>query len=156
MDVRDATAIRRQWDWLRFLYSRGGQHRRIAEALADRMESEGGHGGRSGRGTCRQCANLLRSVYPLSPSLHRKFGYDHMLEMREIEERLRANGVTGVALHFAAVAQYEKAHADDPTYRQRQQTTVQSQPDLLRRALEEIRDGHNDPRALARQVLGAG
>ena len=89
---------------------------------------------------------------------HMKFGYDHMLEMRDIEAELRARGVTGVALHFQAVARYEEIHKNDPSYRERQTkwlaTQVASTPDdLFRKALEEIRDGHNDPRALARSVL---
>jgi hypothetical protein len=89
---------------------------------------------------------------------HLKFGYAHMVEMREIEDALRTSGLHGTELHFACVRQYEVRHKDDPTYRQRQQAwlatnSVQSFRDLLRQALEEIRDGHNDPRALARQVL---
>lgn len=98
--------------------------------------------------------------------VHRKLGYDHMLEMRGIEAQLRADGVTGVALHFAAVAQYERAHQHDPNFRQRQAAAkaigaawvstdaAPSRDDLMRLALEEIRDGHNDPRALAQAVLG--
>lgn len=90
---------------------------------------------------------------------HQKLGYDQMLEMREIEAGLQAKGITGVALHFETVRHYEERHKNDPTYRERQSkwlaTQVAGTPDdLLRRALEEIRDGHNDPRGLARSVLG--
>lgn len=35
------------------------------------------------------------------------------------------------------------------------QPAADPDPDPLRAALEAIRDGHNDPRALAQQVLGA-
>lgn len=94
----------------------------------------------------------------MSLPLHRKFGYEHMLEMQRIEAALRANGVTGIELHFAAVRTYEALHRGDPSYRERQKawlatSTAETKPDLFRVALEEIRDGHNDPRALARQVL---
>lgn len=90
---------------------------------------------------------------------HKKLGYYHMLEMREIENDLREQGVTGVALHFEAVRLYEIAHKNDLTYRERQTKWLATQiastkNDLFRKALEEIRDGHNDPRALARLVLG--
>ncbi len=91
--------------------------------------------------------------------LHRKLGYDHMLEMREIEARIRsrADGTTGIALHFEAIRHYEIAHKDDPSFRQRQKNQevkhVYTNEHWLRLALEEIRDGHNDPRALARAVL---
>jgi hypothetical protein len=85
--------------------------------------------------------------------LHQKFGYSHMIEMRAIEDRLRANGITGVALHFAAVAEYEAAHKNDPIYSERKIAAKPEQNNLFRLALEEIRDGHNDPRTLARTVL---
>lgn len=96
---------------------------------------------------------------------HLKFGYSHMMEMREIEATMRRRGLSGAALHFACVTQYEENHKNDPTFRQRQDAarargerwvstpSVSSPADLLRQALEEIRDGHNDPRSLARQVL---
>lgn len=82
-----------------------------------------------------------------------------MIEMREIEDRLQAQGLEGVALHFAAIGAYETAHRNDPTYRQRQAKwlatqTANTHQDLLRVALEQIRDGHNNPRALAAAVLG--
>ena len=91
---------------------------------------------------------------------HLKFGYAHMIEMREIESALRTTGLTGAELYFASVKQYETRHKDDPTYRERHQkwlatSSTPSPPDLLRQALEQIRDGHNDPRALAREALAA-
>lgn len=90
--------------------------------------------------------------------IERKLGYAHAVEMAEIEDALRADGATGVELHFAAVRAYEVRHKNDASFKVRQKiwlaTQVAATPDdLLRRALEEIRDGHNDPRALARLVL---
>lgn len=94
---------------------------------------------------------------------HMKLGYDHMVEMHGIEDALRADGVTGVQLHFAAIRTYEALHKNDPSYRERQDAargerwvgsaSILSPADLMWKALEEIRDGHNDPRALARAVL---
>lgn len=104
----------------------------------------------------------------VSLPLHRKLGYDHMLEMREIEAALRAKGLSGTALHFAAVEEHERRHADDPTFRQMQDAArargagwvapmdAPNREDLFRRALERIRDGHNDPRRLAHTVLIEG
>lgn len=98
---------------------------------------------------------------------HLKFGYAHMMEMREIEDVLRATGVCGVELYFASIRQYETRHRNDPTFRQRQEAarargekwvatpSTESPLDLIRQALEQIRDGHNDPRALAHEVLEA-
>ena len=90
--------------------------------------------------------------------IHRKLGYNHMLEMREIETALKTQGISGVELHFAAVRYYEAKHKNDPSFKERQKVwlSTQSAPsrnDLLKIALEEIRDGHNDPRALAEKVL---
>jgi hypothetical protein len=90
--------------------------------------------------------------------IERKLGYDHAVEMAAIEKRLRAEGVTGVALHFEAVRRYEVAHRNDPTFKDRQKKwlatcAANTRPDLFRLALVEIRDGHNDPRGLARRVL---
>jgi hypothetical protein len=90
--------------------------------------------------------------------IERKLGYDHAVEMAEIAGRYRRQGLDGVELHFASIRHYENRHRDDPTYKERQAkwlaTQVAATPiDLLRVALEEIRDGHNDPRALAREVL---
>lgn len=89
---------------------------------------------------------------------HRKFGYSHMMEMREIESELLASGLRGADLYFASVGRYEERHKDDPTYRERHHkwlatSATPDPPDLIRQALEQIRDGHNDPRALAREVL---
>lgn len=91
---------------------------------------------------------------------HLKFGYAHMIEMREIEATLRAGGLAGADLYFASIREYQKRHANDPTFRERQQawlatSSTPAPPDLLRQALEQIRDGHNDPRSLAREVLAA-
>lgn len=91
---------------------------------------------------------------------HRKFGYAHMIEMREIERDLKSSGLDGADLYFASVKQYEKRHKDDPSFRETSAKwlATQSTPaptDLLRQALEQIRDGHNDPRSLAREVLAA-
>ena len=93
---------------------------------------------------------------------HLKFGYAHMMEMREIESGLLAfdASLKGADLHFACVHEYQTRHRGDPTYRERVQkwlaTSSTPKPvDLIRQALEQIRDGHNDPRALARDVLAA-
>jgi hypothetical protein len=97
--------------------------------------------------------------------LHRKLGYDHMMEMRAIERELRLDGLDGTDLYFEAIRLYAKRHENDPSYRQRQEAarsrgekwvgsaSLPHADDLLRKALEEIRDGHNDPRTLAREVL---
>lgn len=97
---------------------------------------------------------------PGEPPIHRKFGWEHAQEMREIEAQLRAEGVTDYAtLHFAAVDRYVDRHKNDPTFRQRQETVSAGRPvkptdlERFRLALEAIRDGHNDPRSLARDVL---
>lgn len=96
--------------------------------------------------------------------LNRKLGYDHMLEMRVIENELRASGITErIFLHFEAVRRYEEKHRNDPSYRERNEAwklayTIDAGPsdfEILKRALEEIRDGHNDPRLLAKQTLDA-
>lgn len=94
------------------------------------------------------------------PPTHLKFGYQYMLEMSKIDAAMRAKGLTGAELHFACVRQYEDNHKDDPSYRERHArwlaTASTPRPtDLLRQALEQIRDGHNDPRSLARAVLDA-
>lgn len=100
--------------------------------------------------------------------IRQKFGYSHHMEMQEIRDKLRAEGETDQAMiHFKAVAEYERRHKNDPTFAQKQAaarargekwvTPLESdQPTLLdqfRAALEAIRDGHNDPRELARTVL---
>jgi DNA invertase Pin-like site-specific DNA recombinase len=97
-----------------------------------------------------------------------KFGYSHHVEMQEIRAKLRAEGETDQAtIHFKAVAEYERRHKNDPTFAQKQASArargekwvpplESDQPSLLdqyRAALEAIRDGHNDPRELARTVL---
>lgn len=93
------------------------------------------------------------------PDRH-KFGYAHMVETREIERELRATGLVGADLYFATSREYEARHKGDPSYRERVQkwlaTSSTPMPvDLIRQALEQIRDGHNDPRTLAREVLEA-
>jgi len=98
---------------------------------------------------------------------HLKFGYAHMMEMRTIEAEQRAAGLSGTELYFACIRHYEARHRGDPSFRQRQEIarvngeawvgtpSTPSLDDLLRQALEQIRDGHNDPRSLAREVLDA-
>ncbi len=98
--------------------------------------------------------------------VHLKFGYDQMIEMRQLEDALRAQGLTGVALHFGVVRRYEEAHKNDLSFRERQRIarengeswagggrTLPSDNDILHAALVAIRDGHNDPRQLAAEVL---
>lgn len=100
--------------------------------------------------------------------IHLKFGYEHMLEMRQIRRNLRAEGFDGVSLYFAARRAYDRRHENDLSWRQRQEIAreagakwvlpaerddLPSDYDVLRAALEAIRDGHNDPRALAARVL---
>lgn len=102
--------------------------------------------------------------------IRRKFGYAHHMEMQEIKAKLRAEGETDQAMiHFKAVAEYERRHMNDPTLAQNQAAArtrgekwvtllERDQPthlDQFRAALEAIRDGHNDPRELARKVLEA-
>lgn len=90
-----------------------------------------------------------------------------MVEMREIEDGLRAAGFRGVDLYFASIRHYEHRHKFDLTFKQRQDVarergeswvstpSTETPKDLIRQALEQIRDGHNDPRTLARDVLAA-
>lgn len=92
--------------------------------------------------------------------IERKFGYEHMIEMEAIREELRARGVTDpTRLHFAAVDVYVERHKNDRTYREKSETRralVRSRyvGDRYREALEQIAAGHNDARALAKEVLG--
>lgn len=102
----------------------------------------------------------MKSAMQRDLPAHRKFGYEHMMEMLEIEKGLRSSGLDGTELYFASVGLYETRHKNDPTYRERHQqwlatSSTPSPSDLLRQALEQIRDGYNDPRALAREVLSA-
>ena len=53
--------------------------------------------------------------------VERKFGYQHMMEMQEIEDELREKGLDGIALTFAASAEYLKRHRNDPSFRMKQQ-----------------------------------
>ena len=98
--------------------------------------------------------------------IHLKFGYEHALEMAQIRKNLEAEGFSGPALHMEAARCYERRHKHDLPYRVRQQIAkengeawaggappVPTEADILRAALEAIRDGHNDPRALAAEVL---
>lgn len=91
--------------------------------------------------------------------IHLKFGYDHMVEMASIRAELMAQGQQGMALHFNAIRAYEARHVGDPTYaekcaaRRRLDMHNPDRFDPLRVALELIRDGHNDPRGLARETL---
>jgi hypothetical protein len=91
--------------------------------------------------------------------IQHKLGYDQMQEMSEIRLALANQGVTGTILHFRAVSEYERRHCGEPSYRERQQAWLARQKpsapvlDYLILALREIRDGHNDPRTLAREVL---
>lgn len=50
---------------------------------------------------------------------HMKFGYAANREQAAIRDRLRAEGVDGMALHFAVAREYERTHANDPTFRER-------------------------------------
>ena len=105
---------------------------------------------------------MKKKTYDLLPD-HKKFGYDYMIEMHEIEEQLLAEGVQpGVGLHFKAITRYQENHKNDPSFAERcvemdkrwRANAKPSQFDIFKIALEEIRDGHNDPRSLAREVLG--
>jgi len=49
--------------------------------------------------------------------LKRKFGYDHMVEMRAIEAQL--SHLPEIERYFAAIKEYQRRHANDPTYRER-------------------------------------
>jgi len=98
--------------------------------------------------------------------IEQKFGYEHMLEMQQIEANLRNEGFDGVALHFESIRCYDRRHKNDIPFRVLQQIAKEdgkawagggspkpSDTDILRDALIAIRDGHNDPRALAAEVL---
>lgn len=88
---------------------------------------------------------------------HLKFGYDHMVEMAALRTELEAKGFSGVQLHFEAIRRYEQRHKGDPTYAERcnarRVLPYSARPDPLRETMEMIRDGHNDPRTLAREIL---
>lgn len=86
--------------------------------------------------------------------IERKFGYGHMVEMAAIRAALASLHWTETELHFAAIRVYEERHAGEPTYRERCAARRQiTAPSPMREALMLIRDGHNDPRALAREIL---
>lgn len=91
--------------------------------------------------------------------IQRKLGYDQMVEMADIRAQLMAQGVTGTTLHFEAVATYEARHRGDPSFHERQAAWLAKQKgrpesdDPLIVAMRLIRDGHNDPRGLAREIL---
>lgn len=53
--------------------------------------------------------------------IHRKFGYDHMVETAEMREALIAKGVSGTALIFEVSKEYLRRHRDDPSFRMMQQ-----------------------------------
>ena len=84
---------------------------------------------------------MPRGKFPAGLPDRLKFGYRHMIEMREIEGALRSRGLTGAALHFEAVCEHEARHKNDPSYREAHQKWLAgaSSPrpvDPLRQALE--------------------
>ncbi|RUW56835.1 hypothetical protein [Mesorhizobium sp. M8A.F.Ca.ET.021.01.1.1] len=92
--------------------------------------------------------------------VERKFGYAHTMERHLIEAELEAAGVPMPDRMFQASAIQMERHKNDPSFRERQEaaralapTAAPSLLDRYREALEAIRDGHNDPRDLARKVL---
>jgi hypothetical protein len=98
---------------------------------------------------------------------HRKFGYAFNREIEEIEREIAAElGVDpekfDPRVFFGARRRYEDRHRNDPSLRRRLGKSLGAIPakralsgrdDLYRAALEAIRDGHNDPRTLARDTL---
>lgn len=74
------------------------------------------------------------------------------------EAQAQAEGLAGVELFFRGQQLFMKSLNRFPSYRERQKlrgapVRVTASADELRRALEQIRDGHNNPRELAAQVL---
>lgn len=104
--------------------------------------------------------------------LHRKFGYARMVEMQEITKEIAEElGVDphtfNPKVYFESLHRYEQRHKNDLNMRQRQAKARRegarwidgpnrkpSDLDRYREALEKIAAGHNDPRALAKEVLG--
>jgi len=50
--------------------------------------------------------------------IHLKFGYEAAKERAAIQTELEEQGLTGTDLHFAVVREYERRHADDPSYKE--------------------------------------
>ena len=77
----------------------------------------------------------------------------------ECEAQAAAEGLAGLDLFFRGQQLFQERLEKRPTYRERQAAWKSKQMarvrpvDPLRAALEAIRDGHNDPRALAKEVL---
>ena len=93
---------------------------------------------------------------------HRKFGYQHAVEMREITEALQDSGLSDTEINFRAIEIYQERHKDDPTFRERQVKWLKRRPapepgplSILMEAMKQIANGHNDPGRLARETLEA-
>lgn len=72
------------------------------------------------------------------------------------EAQAQSEGLAGLELFFRAQNLFTECVASKPTYRERQAKWMAKQKpaaDPLREALQAIADGHNDPRALAAEVL---
>lgn len=80
---------------------------------------------------------------------------------QQCEARAASEGLAGLELFFRAQQLFQDRLAARPSYRERQADWRERQKqagkscDPLRRALEAIRDGHNDPRGLARETMEA-
>jgi glycine/D-amino acid oxidase-like deaminating enzyme len=118
---------------------------------------------------------LLAWERPEDKHLRRRFGYWQMVEERMVRAQLEEEGVAPDSpCFFMSVAKrIEENHKDDPkpwklagpadgrwgAVRQQaafeRDAAVERAKDEAIKALIEIRDGHNDPRALAAQVLAA-
>lgn len=78
---------------------------------------------------------------------------------RRCADQAKAEGLVGLELYFREQQLFTECLGRRPSYRERQKlrvtpVRVTASADELRRALEQIRDGHNNPRELAAQVLG--
>ena len=77
---------------------------------------------------------------------------------RACERQAQREGLDGVKAYFRAQNLWEKALDEKPTMRDRQKAakvnTFEAAPDKFKQALKKIAEGHNDPRTLAREVLG--
>lgn len=74
----------------------------------------------------------------------------------DCEDKAKDEGLAGLELFFRSQALFNERLDASPSYRERQEKWAAKQPKTsnpMRDALEAISAGHNDPRALATEVL---
>jgi hypothetical protein len=67
--------------------------------------------------------------------IRKKFGYEAMVEKEAIRKRLLSEGVSGTNLFFADETEYQKAHANDLSLREKQALKKQNQPITVTKGL---------------------